>query len=112
MGVFYAHTMLEVASQAPPVTSHEAVNSVFFLVYVGATPVFIVEIKPPGSLRFHYRGPRTAPLAAGRFRFQPKDPVFGRSRFTSTLMTSAAWKPGITPRIGKHDTYTDAALQE
>ena len=50
--VFPPDTIFEVVPQFPPVTSRQAVDFVvFLLIYVEATPIFVVEIKPAADFR-------------------------------------------------------------
>ncbi|KZT22287.1 hypothetical protein NEOLEDRAFT_1071902 [Neolentinus lepideus HHB14362 ss-1] len=50
--VFPVDTMFEVVSQVPPVALREAVDFVvLLLIYVEATPVFVVQIRPPTDFR-------------------------------------------------------------
>ncbi|KAJ3539693.1 hypothetical protein NM688_g6327 [Phlebia brevispora] len=50
--LFPPNTPFEVVPQVPPVTSREAIDFVvLFLIYVEATPVFIVVIRPPSDFR-------------------------------------------------------------
>ncbi|TBU52058.1 hypothetical protein BD310DRAFT_791557, partial [Dichomitus squalens] len=45
--LFPVDTMFEVAPQLPAVTACKRVNFVVLLIHVRATPVLIVEVKPP-----------------------------------------------------------------
>ena len=50
--LFPPDTMFEVVPQFPPVTAREVVDFVIvLLIYVAATPVFIVQVKPPADFR-------------------------------------------------------------
>ncbi|KAI0327010.1 hypothetical protein GY45DRAFT_1328132 [Cubamyces sp. BRFM 1775] len=51
--LFPPDTIFEVVPQFPPVTSRESIDFVvLLLIYVEATPVFVVMIKPPADFRF------------------------------------------------------------
>ncbi|PPQ74319.1 hypothetical protein CVT26_004240 [Gymnopilus dilepis] len=88
--MFPPDTMFEVVPQVPPVTFREAVDFVvFFLIYVEATPVFIVEVKPPDELRPASRrreADEQLRLRLGDLLFDAKIPVLhGISAFGSKM---------------------------
>ncbi len=51
--LFPPNTLFEVVPQVSAVTAHEAVDFVVFLfIYINTTPVFVVEVRPPGDFSF------------------------------------------------------------
>jgi len=91
--------------QFPAITAREAVN--FLLICVNATPVFVVEIKPPGDFRFSSKR-QEADLQLRKLflDISPdlKIPVLHRLsvprlRSTPTIVKLDAWNQGASPLI-------------
>ncbi|TFY61971.1 hypothetical protein EVG20_g6860 [Dentipellis fragilis] len=96
--------MFEVVPQFPPATVHEAVDFVLFQVpphLQNATPVFMVEVKPPADLRFSSKRQE----ADEQLRWRPVD-------FVSDLKIPVLH--GISPRriTSDPEVVTDIAPRE